>query len=249
MDPDGSWYTSAFSEDYLLAYAASMTAARTIAEVDGVEAVLGLPPGARVVDLACGQGRHAVELARRGYTVTGVDVSASLLTRARRDAPEAAWVRADMRATGLPAASADAVVNLFNAFGYLEDEAEDARVLAEVARLLAPGGLFLQEVLHRDALVRDWQPVTGARLDGGGLLVEEHDLDLRTSRHRIRHTLVDDAGPRGFTTDQRVYTLTELLALHRAAGLHPETVLGSLVEGGEAGLDDPLVVVRSRRAG
>lgn len=257
MTPDGStpprpWYTTAFDETYLQAFAPALTAERTVEEVDGLEALLGADERLRVLDLACGQGRHAIELAGRGHDVIGLDRSATLLGRARTAPGGAgvAWVRADLRAVPLRDGTVGAVVNLFNSFGYLEDDAEDRRVLEEVARVLAPDGLFLQEVVHRDALARDLERVTATRLDDRTLLVEEHDLDLRSSRHAVRYTLADDdGGPlRRFTTSQRVYTVTELLALHRAAGLAPETVTGSLAEGGEPELDDPLLVVRSRCA-
>lgn len=252
MTPDRStpWYTTAFDETYLQAFAPALTAERTADEVDGVEALLGAGHPLRVLDLACGQGRHAIELADRGHDVTGLDRSATLLGRARAAPGGAAvaWVRADLRAVPLRDGSVGAVVNLFNSFGYLEDDAEDRRVLEEVARVLAPDGVFLQEVLHRDGLMRAWEPTTATRLDDRTVLVEEHAFDLRRDRHTVTHTLVSDGEPpRRFTTDQRVHTLTELLALHRAAGMVPETVTGSLAEGGEPELDDPLLVVRSRR--
>lgn len=252
MTPDGNapWYATAFGEDYLRAFAPAFAADRTADEVDGVEALAGMDGPCRVLDLACGQGRHAVALAERGHAVTGLDRSAALLPRAAASAggESVRWVRGDLRALPLRDGSVDVVIHLFNGFGYLEDDTEDLRGLAEVARVLAPDGLLLQEVLHRDGLMRAWEPVTATRLDDRTVLVEEHAFDLRTDRHTVAHTLVADGEPaRHFGTSQRVYTLAELLRMHRAAGLVPETVAGSLVDGGEPDLDDALLVIRSRR--
>lgn len=104
---------------------------------------LELAPGARILDLACGQGRHAIPLAQHGYRVTGLDLSEPSLTFAREAAAEAGakidFVQADMRE--IPFADEfDAVVNIFTAFGYLESEQEDQLVLARVARRFAQRG-------------------------------------------------------------------------------------------------------------
>ncbi|HEX3213864.1 MAG TPA: class I SAM-dependent methyltransferase, partial [Actinomycetota bacterium] len=125
-----------------------LPAERTAAEVNGVVGQLGLAPGARLLDLCCGPGRHAVPLAQLGYRVTGLDLSRPLLARAAAAAAgqRVGLVAADMRRLPFADGSFDAVLNLFNAFGYLEDEAQDELVLAEVARVLAPGGRFLQEL-------------------------------------------------------------------------------------------------------
>ena len=106
---------------------------RTAAEVNGVVGQLGLAPGARLLDLCCGQGRHAVPLARLGLRVTGLDLSRPLLARAAAAAdggPPVGLVAADMRRLPFADGSFDAVLNLFNSFGYLEDETQDELVLA-----------------------------------------------------------------------------------------------------------------------
>ncbi|HEU4643759.1 MAG TPA: class I SAM-dependent methyltransferase, partial [Gemmatimonadaceae bacterium] len=93
--------------------------------------VLGLPVGARILDVPCGQGRHAHLLAENGFDVTGLDYSAYLLARAkeRGTGPSLRYVRGDMRR--LPprwTGRFDALVNLFTSFGFFLDPADDARV-------------------------------------------------------------------------------------------------------------------------
>ena len=138
------WYSGFFDDDYLRVFGPVLPEERTAAEVNGVVGQLGLAPGARLLDLCCGPGRHAVLLARLGFRVTGLDLSRRLLAEAAAAAAgqgePVGLVAGDMRRLPFADASFDAVLNLFHAFGYLEDEAQDELVLAEVARVLAPAG-------------------------------------------------------------------------------------------------------------
>ena len=111
----------------------------------GLSGCSGWPRGVRLLDLCCGHGRHAVPLAQLGYRVSGLDLSRPLLARAAAAAAaqgqRVGLVEADMRRLPFADGSFDAVLNLFHAFGYLEDEAQDELVLDEVARVLAPGAV------------------------------------------------------------------------------------------------------------
>src|SRR5512135_491590 len=94
-------------------------------EVEGILVFLALPLGAAVEDLGCGRGRHAIPLARRGYRVTGVDISDYMLQKARRSAAregvDVEWVQEDMR-TFCRRDAFDLVISLFTSFGYFSDE-------------------------------------------------------------------------------------------------------------------------------
>src|SRR5579872_5782321 len=95
------WYEDFFGEDYLRIYTPRLTAERTTREVDGVVRLLALPAGSLILDLCCGHGRHAIELASQGFRVTGQDLSALFLERAAGDAGKRGaaveWVCAYMR--------------------------------------------------------------------------------------------------------------------------------------------------------
>ncbi len=113
----------------------------TVQEVDHVIGVLGLQPGARVLDVGCGPGRHAHELARRGIVVHGIDIAQTFVDLARRDAPDgASFERLDARALPFEA-EFDAVICLCQgAFGLMTAAGEDDTVVAGMARALRPGG-------------------------------------------------------------------------------------------------------------
>ena len=205
--------------------------------------LLELPDGAEVLDLCCGHGRHAIPLAARGYRMTGYDLSNVFLERARADANERAldirWVRGDMRE--LPfGGEFDAVINLFTAFGYFPDDAEQERVLAGVARALRHGGRFLIELIARDSLIRRFQPGSVTRLPDGTLVIEERRLDLVAGWCQTKMTEITPEGrqiEREFGS--RVYTPTELVRLLDAAGLDTEGCYG--------GMDGSALTIDSRR--
>src|SRR5437868_3960234 len=138
------WWRTFFSGLPVEMWLRVPTEEQTRAEVDFIEKVLRLGPGAKVLDVPCGGGRHSLELAARGHRVTGVDLSDDFLQAARAGAAArslpVAWEQREM--TDLPwREEFDGAFCFGNSFGYLEDEA-NARFLAAVARALKPGGRF-----------------------------------------------------------------------------------------------------------
>src|SRR5690349_13412465 len=115
--PEQPWYQSFFGRDYLDVYDGSFTDERAAVEVSMVEYALGLQKSEAVLDLCCGQGRHSVELAKRGYSVTGLDLSAEYLRLTEAAAAKAGTrletVEADMRAIPFEARF-DAVINMYS---------------------------------------------------------------------------------------------------------------------------------------
>ena len=111
-------------------------------EGEGIVGLLSLPPGASVVDLGCGRGRHAIPLSRRGYRVTGVDLSEKMLglarERAQREGASVVWVREDMRKF-VRRGAFDACLSLFTSFGFFNDE-ENELVIGNVAKSPKEGG-------------------------------------------------------------------------------------------------------------
>ncbi len=159
VEPDSEWWRNWFGPGYLALYDEYL-AERTPVEIDQLEALLALRPPLRILDLPCGQGRHAIELARRGYEVTGVDLSPFLLKiaeeRARADGVRARWLSGDMRQP-IAGERFDAVLNLFTSLGYFADEADDRKVVGAAAAMLVPGGRFVLEVINGERLMAQFQ--------------------------------------------------------------------------------------------
>lgn len=248
---DPRWYETFFEDDWL-ELAVDHDERLTRAEVDFLVERLGLEPGSRVLDLACGQGRHAVELAARGFRVTGADISQPALTVARERAAacgvEVELVRLDMRA--LDAVSEfSAVCNFATAFGYYPHEKEDLEVLRRVARSLASGGGFLIDTMNRQWLARNFEPRARRTLENGTVVVEERNYDASTSRSSATWTLTRSDGARSeLRHSMRIYTCAELCGMLAEAGLEVDGVWGG-VDGAEHSIDRRRLIVRARKRG
>ena len=161
---ESDWWKTLFDEVYLVTDAPFVcNPALTKHEVDVIEAVLRLRPAVRILDLCGGQGRHALEFARRGYRdLTVLDYSDFLLARGRWEAAAAGlsvtFCQGDARATTFSTASFDTILLMANSFCCFIDAVDARQVLAEVARLLTPGGYFLLDIIDRDAALGHFCP-------------------------------------------------------------------------------------------
>lgn len=230
MSQTPEWPVAFFDDDYLRIYRPQFRPEQTAAETRFIADALALAPGSAVLDLACGSGRHAIGMALAGYRITGLDFNTSYLAIAAEDAAAAGatvtWVHGDMRSLGETPVF-DGVYSYFTSFGYFDDD-DNERVLAEVARVLRPGGRFLLEMANRDHLLTHPEQRTWTQREDGALLMEETDLDLVTSRVVTRQLLIEPAGGTQVTKQYtlRTYTCAELTALMRRHGLHVLQVSG-----------------------
>lgn len=190
---------------------------------------LRLRPGVRILDVPCGFGRHSIELAQRGFRVTGVDISPALLAQAhRRAAANGVTVdfrRGDMRRLSYRG-QFDVVLNLFTSFGYFGD-APDQQVLERFRRALRPGGWLVIHLINRDWVMRHYRPQQRSRM-GPYVVTEEGTFDLSSSV-----ITTDWRAERGQqvwhgTSRLRLYSCHELLAMLKQAGFSQVKLLGDM---------------------
>jgi ubiquinone/menaquinone biosynthesis C-methylase UbiE len=245
--PPETW-DAFFSDFYLRAYADLEREDDARSQALAAARLARCPEGGELLDVPCGFGRHTVPLARAGYRAVGVDRSEALLAEARRRAGGERWpklARADYRELPFSDESFDAALNLFTSLGYLGDE-QDTEVLAEICRVLRPGGRLVIELLHRDRLVRQFREQDWRLLGGGRLLLEQRTFDAATGLAQTTQTLIDTAGERDSRSfSVRVYTATELLAMLARAGFEDARCHGDL-DGGPFTTDSRLVIVARR---
>lgn len=247
---DEPWYVKLFDEDYLRYYTAGLTPELTRKEVDFILARLALPPGAKILDLCCGHGRHSIELARRGFSVTGQDLSKPALDKAREYAQQAevevSWVQSDMRQIA-GEAEFDAAINWTTAFGYLESDDEDLKVLEAIHAGLRPGGKLLLDTINQAWLMRNFIPRGWAATPEGGLLLEERSFDLLAGRNTVTATYIGPYGERIVSGHNvRIYTLVELAHQLSAAGLQVSETWGD-TDGSPYGIGSKRMIVLAEK--
>jgi SAM-dependent methyltransferase len=227
VESDSDWWRSWFGPGYLALYDEYL-AERTPVEIDRLEALLALRPPLRILDLPCGQGRHAIELARRGYDVTGVDLSPFMLKvaeeRARSEGVRVRWLSGDMRQP-IAGERFDVVLNLFTSLGYFADEADDRKVIGAAAVMLGPGGRFVLEVINGERVMahfqeREWFTV------GQAAVVERRSLDPAARRMVVERTVNTPNESEVSVHAIRLYSGRDVDAMLRAAGFHRVDIYG-----------------------
>lgn len=216
------WWATYFDQQYLLEYEPIFQLAQDRREAARLIELLELPSGSRILDVPCGQGRHAHLLAEAGFDVDALDYSEHLLKLARkRGAGDTLrYLQGDMRELpGRWTGRFDAVLNLFTSFGFFLDPKDDRRVIAEFARVLKSGGLFVFHGGSRDGVMarfldRDWW-----QTEDGTMVAHERDFDPLSGVLHIRSTF---QGPKVKGEREhriRLYTATRLAELCADAGL------------------------------
>lgn len=183
----------------------------------------------RVLDLACGAGRHLRAMREVGIDAMGMDLSPQLLARARELAPNLRLLRANSRRPPFRPASFDVALSLFTSFGYHDERSEDAAQLAGIAPLLVSGGLLFLDLAHPERLRSELVPTSSRQ--AGELQVEETrslEADGRRVVKELRVWGPGRAEPRAYREAVNLYEPAELDTLLEASGFTVEARWGDL---------------------
>lgn len=235
-----NWWKTAFDQGYLDTYLADFTEERTSREIDFVIKAAKLTSKDKILDLACGHGRHSIELAKRGFNVTGLDYSEFFLKKARADAEklgvETTFVHGDMRKLPFDE-EFDVILTLFTTFGYFDDETNQ-KVLEEINKSLKPEGRFLIDVISGEAVFRRFNS-EGVKEEGSNILkrsetrqmgkVIVNEIEWFDPKKQLIETLrewVDNGKKQQWKHYLRVYTIPQYRQMFSKAGFKIEEIWG-----------------------
>ncbi|MEN8144236.1 MAG: class I SAM-dependent methyltransferase [Gemmatimonadota bacterium] len=243
MAPAGEWFERWFGQRYLELYPhRNNEEAR-----QGVQTFLELAEldsNSKVLDLACGAGRHLGPLSEAGLSPVGLDLSWPLLAEARRRQPNARLVRGDMRWLPYRSGEFDAVASFFTSFGYFATHEEDRLVAAEIRRVLRPGGVFVLDFLNADRVAAHLVP-QDVQTVGGATITQRRTIQDGVVIKRI---VVEREGEaEEFEERVRLYGRDALTGLLTNSGLQTVRALGDYT-GKAFSPDSPRLILYGRAA-
>jgi cyclopropane fatty-acyl-phospholipid synthase-like methyltransferase len=202
----------------------------TTEEIDHIIKLLNVEKGTKILDLCCGIGRHSLELARRGYSVVGVDLTEEYLAKARKQAESEGlhieFIRNDMRHF-CQIESFDAIINMFTAFGYFEDVSDDKRVLLNVWSSLRKGGKLLIDIIGKEVIAkmfseREW------RKCNDNIFLRESKVCQNWSWCQNKWMMLENGKLKEFSFGHRIYSAVELASLLNDSGFSSVNIYGDL---------------------
>ena len=204
---------------------------KTPYQVDRLKDILELERGDKILDQCCAIGRLSLELARRGYDVTGKDLTETYLEEARQKAKEEdldiEFIRADMREFKREE-TFDAVINFFTSFGYSKYDEENMKVLKNVHRSLKPGGRFLLDVMGKEVVDKVYTDTDMVRIDNGYFVEERQirqDLDMLESTWKL---IKDDGDVYEHKFMFKMYTREKLEEMLKDVGFEKVDTYGDI---------------------
>jgi len=257
------WWETLFDEKYLKTYVDTVTPELTKQQIPALLKILRPKKDAKILDLACGHGRHSIELAKRGYKVTGIDFSKHFIDVAKKDAKErdaeVNFICDDMRNLSF-VNKFDFVINMFTSFGYFDDENDNELVLRKISRALKPNGKFLIEInnfvgqLARALREGKFEKKTGFltivkkdKLSNGLIVTTKDEFNPVTMRWAMTRTWKENSKTKNYKTNVRIFSPAELGSMMKRNGLLVEKIWGDL-QGSPLGIDSRRLVVLARKS-
>lgn len=225
-----------------------LTAERTAREIDFVLSQLSLSPGARLLDVGCGPGRHSVELAQRGYDVVGIDPAPAMIAAARARAAKAG-VSPDFRQVSGESFVAneefDAAICLFTTLGQVSEKGDNSRLVERVYQALRPGGSFIVEVPQRAQAVKNLKPTD--RFEGPErYTVVTRYFDPKDNSVTEEFEVVSPEETQHYLLRYRLYSRAELTDLLQKAGFSLVAAYGNY-DGASLSYESPIMLLLARK--
>ena len=236
-----TWYKEWFGEDYLRLYPHRD-------HVDAESAVALIEKNVqlrdkRVLDLACGPGRHAAPFAKRGAGVTGLDLSDTLLRVAASEVPELDLVRGDMRFLPFADESFDVVVNLFTSFGYFDDDECHDEVLREVARIVKGAGVFVIDYLNAGHVMATIVSNERIQVDGDHVRITRQ---ITSDKKFVVKEMQQETDGRTFIERVRLFSVEQLHKMLHSAGFVINQQFGDYAGGSLEDMSPRVILITSR---
>lgn len=228
MARSAEWWEKFFDADYLAEYQPMFNPVGDRREAARLIEILGMPAGSRILDVPCGQGRHAHLLAEAGFDVDGLDFSRVLIDTAKKRGSGATlrYTVGDMRR--MPARWGrrfDAVLNLFTSFGFFEHPDEDEKVVEEFARVLKPGGVLIWQGGSRDGIMANFLSKDWWRGGKNRLYAQQRSFDQLSGILTVKSTWSEKGKVREREHRIRLYNASQLSEMFRRHGLIVEQAL------------------------
>jgi cyclopropane fatty-acyl-phospholipid synthase-like methyltransferase len=220
------WYEDWFNtEEYLNVYRHHNEAdAKKLVEL--ILSNISLPGNSKILDMACGPGRHSILFAQRGYKVTAVDLSENLLALARSTAKDFGlkinFIKSDMRVLNSDEKFRLAV-NLFTSFGYFSEDEENYKILFVVYEHLEKNGYFILDYFNRRYIEKNLVPYSEESLPNGKIIQERSIAGNRVMKNI---TIFKDGNQKNYMESVRMYSINELLEITEKIGFIKQKLFG-----------------------
>jgi len=207
------WYKNFFEKYYFPFLSRRRTPLDTEKEVRFIVEVLGLKNNGKILDLACGGGRHAIELAKSGHSVVGIDLNKKCLISARHEAKKAKlllnFLYGDMRSIPFNE-EFDATISMFSSFGYLETEEDNNKVIEEIFKSLKTKGILLLDLQNKNWILKNVPTKTWDE-QGGFFLLEKRKYDAESKFYNNEITIISPSKKiEKVYSSVRLYELVEI---------------------------------------